>query len=128
MSGGGRASGRAGGSSAKVGSRPFSAAELNITGTEKQVSYARDIVQGAFDIMDSNIKRQKDLAKSAKTDSAKKTYREGVKDWKAFKDEMTETYRKNASIPLPASGIISTKYRFQDGVLKDFETWKKRKK
>lgn len=129
MAGGGRASGRAGGSSVRAGGgKPFSATELRITGTEKQISYARDIVQGAFNTMDANIKRQKELAKSAKTDGTKKLYKQNAKDWTDFKVEMTANYRKNASTPMPASQIISMKRSFQEGILQSFESWKKRKK
>ena len=109
-----------------LSTKPFSASELNITGTEKQISYARDIVQGAFDTMDSNIKRNQDLAKTAKSDGTRKFYESEASTWKEFKSDMTTQYRQNAKTTLKASGIIESRYNFD--AVKNFNQWKRMKK
>lgn len=62
MSGGGRASGRAGRSSARAGGGNFSVEQMNLSGSEKQVAWAKDIVKEAFENLDNQIKyREKAL-------------------------------------------------------------------
>ena len=116
---------RGSGSSTRAAS--FSATELNITGTEKQIAYARDIVQGAFRIMDMNIKWNLDHAKAEKDKWRKKPYKDYASDWKEYKAEMTDVFRKNAKKEIKAADIIDTKYNFQDGVIRSWEQWRRMK-
>ena len=57
---------RGSGSSARAGNggmAAFNAASLPIKGSEKQVAWARDIIQSAFDTIDANIKRTEEQNK-----------------------------------------------------------------
>lgn len=72
MSGGGRASGRAGGSSARAGGGNFSVEQMNLSGSEKQVAWAKDIVKEAFENLDNQIKQREKALDDDIADIAKR--------------------------------------------------------
>lgn len=72
MSGGGRASGRAGRSSAKAGGSNFSVKQMNLSGSEKQVAWAKDIVKEAFENLDNQIKQREKALDDDIADIAKR--------------------------------------------------------
>lgn len=72
MSGGGRASGRAGRSSAKAGGGNFSVEQMNLSGSEKQVAWAKDIVKEAFENLDNQIKQREKALDDDIADIAKR--------------------------------------------------------
>lgn len=72
MSGGGRASGRAGSSSARAGGGNFSAEQMNLSGSEKQVAWAKDIVKEAFENLDNQIKQREKALDDDIADIAKR--------------------------------------------------------
>ena len=96
--------------------KPFSAEEFNITGTEKQVKYARDISQRVFDYADKNIARYEKLASESKREPTKRTYLNMANEVKTFKRELTQQYRSLAKTgrEMKASDIIE-RQRSLDG-------------
>ena len=72
MSGGGRASGRAGRSSARAGGGNFSVEQMNLSGSEKQVAWAKDIVKEAFENLDNQIKHREKALDDDIADIAKR--------------------------------------------------------
>ena len=75
--------------------------------------------------MNANIKLNKELAKSAKTDGTRKIYQQEAATWQEFKADMTSQYRKNAKTEIKASNIITSKYSFD--AIKNFNQWKRLK-
>ena len=130
MSGGGRSSGRGGKTSAKSGGVSFNAESLNLSGSEKQVSWAKDIVKQAFQNLDSQIKQRQemlndDIEKTAKragktkaeirkvnfanpnsTPSLEKLWIDTAKEYKA---NSIENFKKMPA-GYPASRIIDARY------------------
>jgi hypothetical protein len=129
MSGGGRASGRAGRSSAKAGNggiAAFNAASLPIKGSEKQVAWAQDIIQTAFDTIDVNIKRMEEQNKkesagfkqrhpgSKMTAELKSRITADNDAWIAAAKEYRSASAQNFSKmnEIPAKQVIDSRYNF----------------
>lgn len=135
MSGGGRSSGRAGTSSAKkTGSGEvvaFNAASLPIKGSEKQVAWAQDIIQTAFDTIDVNIKRMEEQNKkeiagfkqrhpSSKMTAELKSRITADNDaWIAAAKEYRSASAQNFSkmSEIPAKQVIDSRYNFSGEVI-----------
>lgn len=135
MSGGGRSSGRAGTSSAKKtgsgGVVAFNAASLPIKGSEKQVAWAQDILQSAFDTIDANIKRTEELSKqdiaNFKRNHPDKKMTAELKSritadndaWIAAAKEYRSASAQNFSKmnEIPAKQVIDSRYNFSGEVI-----------
>lgn len=130
MKGGTTVSKRGSGSSVRAGGGNFSAEQMNLSGSEKQVAWAKDIVKQAFQNLDSQIKqRQKmlndDIEKTAKRAGKTKTEIRKVnfanpnstpsleKLWidtaKEYKANSIENFKKMPA-GYPASRIIDARY------------------
>ena len=59
-------------SSARAGGDNFSAEQMNLSGSEKQVAWAKDIVKGAFENLDNQIKQREKALDDDITDIAKR--------------------------------------------------------
>lgn len=119
-----------GGRGSSSRAKSFSVSQLNIYGTEKQVSWAQKIIQGAFDEIDVNISRAENRVTFAQQDQ-KRTYMKELSNWKNFKKHMTESYSRQAKEekPISASKVIEHRGAYGPfGVARKFERWKTSKK
>lgn len=103
--------------------------DFNVSGTAKQISYARDIMKRPFDWIQSNLARQNENISNAKSASTKRTYEGFAKEYKDFGTYITNSMYKpmrDSKKEIKASDIISTQYRFDGQKL--FSVWKSQKK
>lgn len=102
--------------------------KFTLVGSEKQKNYARDIMKRPFDWIESNVKRQNDLASGASREETKKTYRKFVEEYKEFGRYLSEelyrpNIKKSKSTPIDASSIINYQHTYDGNRL--FEAWKR---
>lgn len=96
---------RGSGSSARAGGGSYlsgkkAVAEMNITGSAKQIAYAQDIMKRPFDWIESNISFENSKIEKTTSKSAKDTYRERISDYKDFGKYLSDNQYK----PMAKSG------------------------
>lgn len=125
---------RGSGSSARAGNggiAALTAASLPIKGSEKQVAWAQDILQSAFDTIDANIKRTEELSKqdiaNFKRNHPDKKMTAELKSritadndaWIAAAKEYRSASAQNFSKmnEIPAKQVIDSRYNFSGEVI-----------
>ena len=111
---------RGSGSSARAGNggiAAFNAASLPIKGSEKQVAWAQDILQSAFDTIDANIKRNHPDKKM--TAELKSRITADNDAWIAAAKEYRSASAQNFSKmnEIPAKQVIDSRYNFSGEVI-----------
>lgn len=125
---------RGSGSSARAGGGSYlsgkkAVAELNITGSAKQISYAQDILKRPFDWIERNIALENSRIKKASSEGEKRTYRERISDYKDFGKYLSENQYKpmaKSGKEIKASFIIDAQGRYDGYDL--FHLWERTKK
>ena len=125
---------RGSGSSARAGGGSYlsgkkAVAELNITGSAKQISYAQDILKRPFDWIERNIALENSRIKKASSEGEKDTYRERISDYKDFGKYLSENQYKpmaKSGKEIKASFIIDAQGRYDGYDL--FNLWERTKK
>lgn len=100
--------------------------QMNILGTEKQVKYAKDILERPFQYVKMNVDRYEDLAKKATREAAKKDYQNMANEMKEFGSYWsTQQYKPlvDSKAQLSASNIIQDQSRFDGHTL--FNQWRR---
>lgn len=101
---------RGSGSSARAGGgmTAFNAASLPIKGSEKQVAWAQDIIQSAFDTIDANIKRLQEQNKKE------------IAGFKQRHPESKMTVELKSKITADNDAWIATAKEYRSNSLKNF--------
>ena len=110
--------------------------KFEITGTEKQVAYARDIIKRPFEFIESSIEnRKKEMERrinvAKKVDSKRipiirKEENQNIKDLKDFGKDLTKTQYKpmlESKKALKASDVINRQGNFDGQKL--YDVWKR---
>lgn len=122
---------RGSGSSARAGGGSYlsgkkAVAELNITGSAKQISYAQDIMKRPFDWIERNISFEKSKIEKTSSKIAKDTYRERISDYKDFGKYLSDNQYKpmaNSGREIKASFIIDRQGNYDGDKL--FSMWER---
>lgn len=122
---------RGSGSSARAGGGSYlsgkkAVAEMNITGSAKQIAYAQDIMKRPFDWIESNISFENSKIEKTTSKSAKDTYRERISDYKDFGKYLSDNQYKpmaKSGKEIKASFIIDHQGRYDGYDL--FNLWER---
>lgn len=100
--------------------------QMNIQGTEKQVKYAKDILERPFQYVKMNVNRYEDLAKKATRENTKKDYQNMANEMREFGSFLsTQQYKPMAEskAQLKASNIIQNQSRYDGNAL--YNQWRR---
>lgn len=122
---------RGSGSSARAGGGSYlsgikAVAEMNITGSAKQIAYAQDIMKRPFDWIESNISFENSKIEKTTSKSAKDTYKERISDYKDFGKYLSDNQYKpmaKSGKEIKASFIIDHQGRYDGYDL--FNLWER---
>lgn len=117
-------SARAGGGSYLSGKKAI--AEMNITGSAKQIAYAQDIMKRPFDWIENNISFENSKIEKTTSKSAKDTYRERISDYKDFGKYLSDKQYKpmaKSGKEIKASSIIDRQRNYDGDKL--FSMWER---
>lgn len=122
---------RGSGSSARAGGGSYlsgkkAVAEMNITGSAKQIAYAQDIMKRPFDWIESNISFENSKIEKTSSKIAKDTYRERISDYKDFGKYLSDNQYKpmaKSGKEIKASSIIDRQGNYDGDKL--FSMWER---
>lgn len=122
---------RGSGSSARAGGGSYlsgkkAVADMNITGSAKQIAYAQDIMKRPFDWIESNISFENSKIEKTTSKSAKDTYRERISDYKDFGKYLSDNQYKpmaKSGKEIKASFVIDHQGRYDGNDL--FSLWER---
>ena len=122
---------RGSGSSARAGGGSYlsgkkAVAEMNITGSAKQIAYAQDIMKRPFDWIESKISFENSKNEKTTSKSAKDTYRERISDYKDFGKYLSDNQYKpmaKSGKEIKASSIIDRQRNYDGDKL--FSMWER---
>ena len=122
---------RGSGSSARAGGGSYlsgkkAVADMNITGSAKQIAYAQDIMKRPFDWIESNIAFENSKIEKTSSKIAKDTYRERISDYKDFGKYLSDNQYKpmaKSGKEIKASSIIDRQGNYDGDKL--FSMWER---
>lgn len=122
---------RGSGSSARTGGGSYlsgkkAVADMNITGSAKQIAYAQDIMKRPFDWIENNISFENSKIEKTTSKSAKDTYRERISDYKDFGKYLSDNQYKpmaKSGKEIKASSIIDRQGNYDGDKL--FSMWER---
>lgn len=122
---------RGSGSSARASGGSYlsgkkSVAEMNITGSAKQIAYAQDIMKRPFDWIENNISFENSKIEKTSSKIAKDTYRERISDYKDFGKYLSDNQYKpmaKSGKEIKASSIIDRQGNYDGDKL--FSMWER---
>lgn len=122
---------RGSGSSARAGGGSYlsgkkAVANMNITGSAKQIAYAQDIMKRPFDWIEGNISFEKSKIEKTSSKIAKDTYRERISDYKDFGKYLSDNQYKpmaKSGKEIKASSIIDRQGNYDGDKL--FSMWER---
>ena len=122
---------RGSGSSARTGGGSYlsgkkAVADMNITGSAKQIAYAQDIMKRPFDWIESNISFENSKIEKTTSKFAKDTYRERIIDYKDFGKYLSDNQYKpmaKSGKEIKASFVIDHQGRYDGNDL--FNLWER---
>lgn len=122
---------RGSGSSARAGGGSYlsgkkAVADMNITGSAKQIAYAQDIMKRPFDWIERNIALENSRIEKTSSKIAKDTYRERISDYKDFGKYLSDNQYKpmaKSGKEIKASFIIDYQGRYDGYDL--FNLWER---
>lgn len=121
---------RGSGSSARAGGSYLSGkkavADMNITGSAKQIAYAQDIMKRPFDWIENNISFENSKIEKTSSKIAKDTYRERISDYKDFGKYLSDNQYKpmaKSGKEIKASSIIDRQGNYDGDKL--FSMWER---
>lgn len=122
---------RGSGSSARTGGGSYlsgkkAVADMNITGSAKQIAYAQDIMKRPFDWIENNISFENSKIEKTTSKSAKDTYRERISNYKDFGKYLSDNQYKpmaKSGKEIKASFVIDHQGRYDGNDL--FNLWER---
>lgn len=122
---------RGSGSSARAGGGSYlsgkkAVADMNITGSAKQIAYAQDIMKRPFDWIESNIALENSRIEKTSSKITKDTYRERINDYKDFGKYLSDNQYKpmaKSGKEIKASSIIDRQRNYDGDKL--FSMWER---
>ena len=122
---------RGSGSSARAGGGSYlsgkkAVADMNITGSAKQIAYAQDIMKRPFDWIENNISFENSKIEKTSSKIAKDTYRERISNYKDFGKYLSDNQYKpmaKSGKEIKASSIIDRQGNYDGDKL--FSMWER---